>query len=49
MKQSYIVLLKLSLNPGILRDKTVDDELMYIPNDDNQNFTLKLLVEKFEH
>ena len=24
------------LNPGILRDKTMDDESMYTPNDDEQ-------------
>ena len=33
---------------GILRDKTMDDKLIFIPNDDKQNypyFRLKLLVE----
>ena len=24
--------------PGILRDKTMDDNLIYIPNDDTQNY-----------
>ena len=40
------------LGPGISRDKTMDDKLIYIPNDDKQNysfFILQLLVEKFEY
>ena len=35
---------------GILRDKTMDDKLMYIHNDDKQNqpfCILRLLVQKF--
>ena len=38
--------------PGIWRDKTMEDILMYIPNDNKQNYTIvisKLLVEKFRH
>ena len=38
--------------PGISRDKTMTDKLMYIPNDDTQNYPfcrLKLVVETFEH
>ena len=31
--------------PGILMDKTMDDKVMFISNDDKQN--LKLLVETF--
>ena len=38
--------------PGIWKDKTIiDDELIYIPNDDIQNYPfciLKLVVETFE-
>ena len=37
---------------GILRDKTMSDKLMYIPNNDAQKYTifrLKLVVEMFEH
>ena len=37
---------------GILRDKTMDDEFIYIPNDDKQNYPscrLKLIVEQFGH
>ena len=33
-------------------DRTMADKLMYIPNDDTQNFPffiLKLVVEMFEH
>ena len=37
------------LQPGILRDKTMDDELMYNPNYDKQYCTLKLLLKKFGH
>ena len=36
---------------GILRDKTMEDKLIYIPNDDKHNYPfcwLKLLVEKFD-
>ena len=34
------------------RDKTIADRLMYIPDDDTQNYTFsrfRLVVEKFEH
>ena len=37
---------------GILRDKTMADKLMYIFNDDTQNYPsyrLQLVVETFEH
>ena len=37
---------------GILRDKTMDNKSMYIPDDVTQNYAfcrLKLLVEKFGH
>ena len=37
---------------GIYRDKTMADTLMYILNDDTQNYTFcrsKLVVEPFEH
>ena len=37
---------------GIQRDKPMADKLVYIPNDDTQNFPfcrLKLVVEMFEH
>ena len=34
--------------PGIERDKTMAYELIYIPNDDTQNFPIcKLVVEMF--
>ena len=33
----------------ILRDMIMDDELMYVLNDDKLFLQLKLLVEKFEH
>ena len=35
---------------GILRDKTIANKLMYIPNDDKQNYpfcTLELMVKMF--
>ena len=35
-----------------LKDKTIADKLMYIPNDDTQNdpiFRLRLVVETFGH
>ena len=35
------------LQPGILRDKTMQDKLIYIPNDNKQNGPT--LVEKFAH
>ena len=37
---------------GIVRDKTMDDKLMYIYNDDTQNYPFcrfQLVVETFEH
>ena len=37
---------------GIIRDKTMEDKLMYIPKDYTQNYPfckLNLLVEKFGH
>ena len=37
--------------PGILRDKTMDDNLLYIPNDDKQKYPfcgLELIVESLE-
>ena len=37
---------------GIWRDKTMADKLMYIPNDDIQNYNfwkLKSVVETFKH
>ena len=37
---------------GIQRDKTIGNKLMYIPNEDSQNYPLcrlKLVVETFEH
>ncbi len=37
---------------GILRDKTMADKMMYIPNDDTQNLTicrLQLVVETIVH
>ena len=37
---------------GIQRDKTIANKLMYIPNEDTQNYLLcrlKLVVETFEH
>ena len=37
---------------GILRDKTMADKFMYIPNDDTQNYPfrrLQLVVETFRH
>ena len=40
------------IGSGILRDKTVGDNLFYKLNDDKQNNSLcklKLLVEQFEH
>ena len=36
----------------IQRDETIANKLMYIPNDDTQNYlfcSLKLVVEMFEH
>ena len=39
-------------NPGIYRDKTMADKLMYIPNDDTQYYhfcILKIVVEMFGH
>ena len=33
---------------GILRDKTMDNGVIYIPNGDEKN-TEKILVEKFGH
>ena len=39
-------------SPGILRDKTMNDKFMYIPNDDKQNIPsiqLQLVVETFGH
>ena len=45
-----------SLTPGnisrISKDKTMADKLMYIPNDDTQNYPfcrLKFVVEMFQH
>ena len=41
-----------AFQPGIYRDKTIADKLMYIPNNDTQNylfFRLQLVVEKFGH
>ena len=38
--------------PGIYKDKTMADKLLYILNDDNQNypfFRLQLEVETFRH
>ena len=38
------------LKPGILRDMTMADKLIYIPNDDTQNYPfyrLQLVFEKF--
>ena len=40
------------LYPGISRDKIMADLLIYIPNDDSQNypfFSLQLVVETFGH
>ena len=37
---------------GIQREKTITDKLMYIPNDDTQNYPfckLQLVVETFGH
>ncbi len=37
---------------GILRDKTMADKLIYIPNDDTKKYPFcrfKLVVETFEH
>ena len=39
-------------NPGIQRDKTIADKLIYISNDDTQNYPfcrLQSVVETFEH
>ena len=47
--QSFKICLVFS---GILMDKTIGDKLMYIPNDDTQNYpfcSLKLLLEMFKH
>ena len=44
--------LRYSIPTGILRDKTMADKLMYIPNDNKQNYTLyrlQLLVGTFRH
>ena len=35
--------------PRILKDETMADKLVYIPNDDTQNRRLQLVVEKFGH
>ena len=38
------------LAPGIWKDKTVADKLMYIPNDDKQNYPFyKLQLVKCRH
>ena len=40
-----------AVTPGTFRDKTMDNKLMYIPNDDKQNYPFcgsKLLIEKYE-
>ena len=37
---------------GILRDKTMSNKLIYIPNDNTQNYPfcrLQLVVESFKH
>ena len=37
---------------GIIRDKTMDDKLLWISNDDKQNYLfsrLKLVFEKFDY
>ena len=37
---------------GILRDKTINDKFMYIPNNDIQNYpfyTLQIVDETFGH
>ena len=41
-----------SLKPRILKDKKMADKLMYIPNNDTQNYPycrLKLVVETIGH
>ncbi len=35
--------------PEILRDKTMADKWIYIPNDDTHNYPLCRMVENFEH
>ena len=40
------------MRPGVIKDKIKVDELMYLPNDDEQNYPsykYKLFVEKFGH
>ena len=32
------------VSPGILRDRTLDDKLMYLPNDDKQNYPIFIKV-----
>ena len=46
-----IILPNMSFNSGIFRDKTMDDEFIYIPNDDKLNYSSCRLksVEQFEH
>ena len=41
-----------SMDAGILRNKTMADKLIFIPNDDTQNYPfsrLQIVVEPFEH
>ena len=50
--RKFIFVLKQKLEPGIYRDKTIADNLMYILNDDTLYNTfnrLNLLVETFEN
>ena len=35
--------------PGLQRDKTMADKMMYIPNDCKQNIALQLVVAMFRH
>ena len=41
--------IKYLLLPGIQRDKTIADKLMYIPNDDTQNYLFCRLKLVFKH
>ena len=44
LQKNYTLLMftsqKRNIFPGILRDTTMDDKLIYITNDDKQNYTL---------
>ena len=42
-KVSPILPPRLRNRPGILRDKTIDDKLIYIPNDDNSYFSYRII------